>query len=131
MQYGNNWITFICTFLVSGNKSLEVRDPQALPTLIRILELAKEGWVRECAMWALQDIKDPHSLPAVIDRLSDSHTGVQYHALVTIMSITDAAECAPPGPNALDSAIEAAAEVCKTWWQHTGKTRQRTTTNSQ
>jgi hypothetical protein len=118
--------------LIALELQREVRDRRAVPALIKILESAKEGWVRECAMWALQGIKDPHSLPAVVDRLSDSHSGVQYHALVTIMLITDTAECAPPaGPNPLDSAIQAAAEICKTWWQHTGKTRQWATTKSQ
>jgi hypothetical protein len=53
----------------------ELRDREAVPALTRILESAKAGWVRECAMGALQDIKDPRSLPVVADHLSDSHAG--------------------------------------------------------
>jgi len=111
----------------------EVRDREAVPALIRILESAKAGWVRECAMSALQDIKDPRSLPVVVDHLIDSHAGVQYHALGTIKAITDAAECSlPPAANVnvSDSAIQAAAEACRTWWLQTGRTREWTNPGS-
>jgi len=97
----------------------EVRDPKAVPKLIKILQEAKSDWARTSALGALQEIKDPRSLRAAVAHLSDSSSSVQYHALATVNGITGAAECeAPVGNN--ESELLAAAETCTRWWKESG-----------
>jgi hypothetical protein len=97
----------------------DVRDSKVVPTLIKILGEAKSDWARSSAMGALQDIKDPRSLPAAVAHLSDSSFAIQHHALVAVNGITGAAECeAPVGSN--ESELLAAVETCTRWWQETG-----------
>ena len=96
-----------------------LRDPQAVPSLINILESAKTGLARNCAVEALQNIKDPRSIPSAAHHLDDPDRGVRYNSLVTIMYITRQPECTLPH-GWKESDIPAYVDRCKNWWKLAG-----------
>jgi len=93
-----------------------LRDAQAVPALIKILESAKTAVARGCAVQALQNMRDPRSLPSVVHHLTDSDSYVRYNSLVTIMYITQQPECTLPH-DWKESDIPAYVDRCKKWWE--------------
>jgi HEAT repeat protein len=104
--------------LIAFEIQRELRDPQAVPALVKILHSAKSSLVRDCVLQALGDIKDPSSLPELIDHLDDESPLLQYRALTAIYTTTGASECGPPGETGAN--VQAVVETCKNWWQGTG-----------
>jgi hypothetical protein len=100
-----------------------LRDPRAVPSLVKILESAKAALARDCAVQALQNIKDPRSIPSVAHHLNDSDRGVTYNSLVAIMYITREPDCTLPR-DWKESDIPAYVDRCKNWWKVTGSLRQ-------
>jgi len=93
-----------------------LRDAQAVPALIKILESAKTALARGCAVQALQNMRDPRSLPSVVHHLTDSDSYVRYNSLVTIMYITQQPECTLP-QDWKESDIPVYVARCKNWWE--------------
>jgi len=91
----------------------KLRVPDAVPTLIRLLNEAPDDLVRSCASQALREIKDPRSLNAFADGLSDQSQYVRYDSLVGMGYITHAPACAIVKPED----AERAEALCKAWWE--------------
>ncbi len=100
----------------------KLRDPRAVPTLLRILGSGKTDFVRSCASSALAEIHDPGSARAVAEHLEDSDRYVRYDALVTLMRITHEPDCTFP-PGTKDPDFENYIEQCDRWWKRTGSSQ--------
>ena len=99
-----------------------LRDRRAVPLLIKILDLAKTGLARECAVQALQEIKDPRAIPSVARHLDDSDRYVRYDSLVTIMYVTHVPECTLAN-DWKEWEIPTYVDHCKNWWNVSGRKR--------
>lgn len=91
----------------------KVRDPDGVPTLIRLLNQAPDELVRNCASQALMEIKDPRALDAFADHLSDPSQYVRYNSLVGMGYLTHAPACTI----AKSGDAERAEPLCKAWWK--------------
>lgn len=97
----------------------KLRDPRAVPTLLRILDSAKAGFVRSCVSSALAEIQDPRSVRTVAQHLEDPDRYVRYDTLLTMMRITHEPDCTfPPGTE--DPKFEKYIQQCDRWWKATG-----------
>lgn len=97
-----------------------IRDPRAVPTLIRILNSAKTDLVRECAGQALEEMGDPRSARAAAAALNDPSRYVRYDAIVLLWKLTKAPECAIPDGSFSDVQSAPYYERCKAWWRTVG-----------
>jgi hypothetical protein len=91
----------------------KLRDPMAVPELIKILNGAPDELVRSCASQALMEIKDPRAVDSLADHLSDPSQYVRYNSLVGIGYITHAPPCTVTDPEN----AEKAEPLCKSWWE--------------
>ena len=89
----------------------KLRDPGAVPDLIKILDQAPDELARSCASQALMEIKDRRALDTFVDHLSDPSPYVRYNSLVGIGYITHAPMCTIAKPED----AEKAEPRCKTW----------------
>ncbi len=99
-----------------------LRDRHAVPALIRIAQSAKASLVRDCAMAALAEIKDPRSVPVAADHLSDPDSAIRFHALITISYVTNEPACMLP-QDWKEQDVPVVIEKCKKWWSDTGSSR--------
>jgi HEAT repeat protein len=115
---------------VPGLIALELehlRDPVAVPALVRILQSAKTDLVRNCASQALEEIQDPRSVPALAEALDDSSPYVRYDALTALSHLAHSSQCTPSVNEAEDSELVRQSQLarqvaqCKTWWTTTGR----------
>ena len=94
-----------------------IHDPEAVPSLIQILDQAPDGLVRNCAMLALAELKSERALDAYARSLSDPSESVRFNALLGMRYVTQSVACSSPK---LEDAP--AFEVqCKQWWDSTGR----------
>ena len=100
-----------------------LRDPQAVTSLIKILESAKTALARSCVVQALQNVKDPRSVPSAAHHLNDPDSNVRYNSLVAIMYITREPDCTLPD-EWKESDVPAYVDRCKNWWKLAGSMRQ-------
>jgi hypothetical protein len=104
----------------------QLRDPAAVPALVRILRSAKTELVRSCVSQALEEIADPRSVPALAEALDDSSRYVRWDALVGLSHLANSADCTVPVNEPQDSEdvrearLSRHLERCKTWWATTG-----------
>jgi hypothetical protein len=98
-----------------------LRSPNIVPMLIRVLRAARWANVRGEALLALEKIKDPRSAPAVDAALADPDPFIRFNALVTMRLLTNASQCHEPPPEAGDAALTMKAAECQRWWNENGE----------
>ncbi len=79
----------------------EIRDGDkinrqiALEPLIELLRRDEDAWVRRAAVFALSELKDPRSAPALIDSLRDENAGVREMAANALGEMKEAGAVEP------------------------------------
>jgi HEAT repeat protein len=91
----------------------KLRAPEAVPSLIEILNEAPDELVRSCASQALMEIRDPRALDAFADHLSDPSQYVRYNSLIGMEYITHSPACTIRKPED----AEKAEPLCRGWWK--------------
>jgi hypothetical protein len=107
------WMTVDLRFLTG---------PLAVPLL---MDLAKSKGhsraVRDSAIAALEEMRDPITLPDLASHLNDSDRRIQFNSLAAMGNMTQARECtAPRGRNQSRKQVAFQAGRCEKWWKATG-----------
>ena len=89
----------------------KLRDLQAVPALISILDQALDDLARNCAAAALAEIGDQRAKDTLAAHLSDPSQYVRYNSLLGLAKITHAEACAVANPEN----AEQAESRCKQW----------------
>jgi hypothetical protein len=103
-----------------------VKDPSAVPDLLKIVEKTPSDFARLGALLALVDnIKDPLVVPVLGPNLSSSDRQIRYIALSGLNTIANAEACSTRhDANENDeAAFDRETTSCKAWWEREGKYR--------
>ena len=95
----------------------DIHDSKIVPDLIRILDEGGDELVRNCAMYALAELKSPQALETYASHLSDRSDQVRYDSLLGMRYVTNAPACSFTKPED----APAAELQCKQWWESSGR----------
>jgi HEAT repeat protein len=93
--------------------------PLAVPLL---MDLAKSTGhtlaVRNSAIAALEEMRDPRTLPDLARHLDDSDDRIQFNVLAAMDAMTQARQCSAPRGWSVDlSQVALHAATCRKWWK--------------
>ena len=99
--------------------------PLAVPLLIGLAKSRDHSHaVRNSATDALEEVRDPSTLPDLASHLNDSNRRIQFNSLAAIDAMTQARACtAPRGRNVDRHHVELHAARCEKWWKSEGSLR--------
>jgi len=107
------WMTVELRFLTG---------PLAVPLL---MDLAKSTGhtlaVRNSAIAALEEMRDPRTLPDLASHLDDSDDRIQFNVLAAMDAMTQTRQCSAPRGRSVDpSQVALQAATCMKWWKAEG-----------
>jgi hypothetical protein len=78
-------------------------------------------FLRQSAMLGIRRIKDPASVPFLINKLDSDDHDVQYEAVITLAEMTGRSGDYGPGLGPFDNNPYKYIQIWKTWWEREGK----------
>lgn len=108
-----SWMTVELRFLTG---------PLAVPLLIDLAESKDHSRaIRNSAIAALEEMRDPSTLPDLASHLNDSDRRIQFNSLAAIDTMTQVRQCtAPRGRNVDQREVALHAARCGQWWKAEG-----------
>jgi PBS lyase HEAT-like repeat len=103
-----------------GGAFIHVKDQQTLGDLIAIAQGPVETW-HYGALYALRNLQDPQSVPALVKALDDPDREAEYQALITLALMTHKGGEYGPGIGPFDADPAKYIDLWKQWWETEGR----------